>query len=178
MALSATIYKCHLSVSDLNRHHYQDYQHTIALHPSETSERMMVRLLSFALFAAENLEFTRGLSTDEEPDIWQKNLSGEIECWIELGQPDEKRIRKACALADQVIVVNYQQRAADIWWQQTANKLERFNNLRVIQFADDNISELDQICSRNMQLQITIEDGVLWINNGEQNLELHFSDRR
>lgn len=177
MALSATIYKCHISLSDLGRHHYQDYSHTIALHPSETPERMMVRVLAFCLYANDQLEFTRGLSTDDEPDLWQKNLSGDIENWIELGQPDEKRIRKACSQSDQVVLINYQQRAADIWWQQIHHKLARFNNLQVVTLEEGAASQMAALCSRNMQLQVTVEDGIVWINNGEYNIELKISDR-
>ena len=96
MAIKSTIFKAELQISDMDRHYYQTHVLTIARHPSETDERMMVRILAFALNADEALEFTKGISTQDEPDIWRKSLSGEIECWIDLGQPDEKRIRKAC----------------------------------------------------------------------------------
>lgn len=177
MALSATVFKCQLSVSDLNRHHYQDYSLTIAQHPSETEMRMMVRILAFALFAHEQLEFSRGLSNDDEPDLWQKNLTGDIENWIELGQPEEKRIRKASALSDRVVVINYQQNAADIWWQQSRSKLARFKNLQVLSLSENAVEQLASLCSRGMQLQVTIEDGTLWLNNGQENLEVAFSLR-
>ena len=177
MALSATVFKCQLSVSDLNRHHYQDYNLTIAQHPSETEMRRMVRILAFALFAHEQLEFSRGLSNDDEPDLWQKNLTGDIENWIELGQPEEKRIRKASALSDQVVVINYQQNASDIWWQQNSGKLARFKNLQVISLSENAVEQLASLCSRGMQLQVTIEDGTLWVNNGSENLEVEFSQR-
>jgi uncharacterized protein YaeQ len=177
MALSATIFKCQLSVSDLNRHHYQDYSLTLAQHPSETEMRMMVRILAFAIFAHEQLEFSRGLSNDDEPDLWQKNLTGDIENWIELGQPEEKRIRKASALAKQVVVINYQRNAADIWWQQNSAKLTRFKNLQVISLSEAAVEQLASLCSRGMQLQVTIEDGTLWVNNGSDNLEVEFRQR-
>lgn len=104
MALKATIFKAEISISDMDRHYYQEHPLTIAQHPSETNERMMVRLLAFALNADERLEFTKGLSADDEPELWNKNYSDEIELWIELGQPDEKRIRKACGRSRQVII--------------------------------------------------------------------------
>lgn len=178
MALSATIYKVNLSVSDMIRHVYQDFPLTLALHPSETEQRMMMRLLAFALCASEQLEFTKGLSTDDEPDLWQKDLSGHIERWIELGQPDEKRIRKACAQADEVVIVTYQARAADIWWKQIENKLQRFNHLKVISFNTDTVDQIAQLSQRNMQLQITIDEEMIWLNNGETNLELAYYSRR
>ncbi|MGZ3856384.1 MAG: YaeQ family protein, partial [Bacteriovorax sp.] len=93
MALKATIYKAKLSVANLNIHHYQDYNLTIAKHPSETNLRMMYRIVAFALLCQENLEFTKGLSTDSEPDLWKINYDGSVDHWIELGHPDERRIR-------------------------------------------------------------------------------------
>ncbi|MCP3669955.1 MAG: YaeQ family protein, partial [Gammaproteobacteria bacterium] len=104
MALKATIFKTEIQVTDMDRNHYQNYAFTIARHPSETDERMLARLLAFSMHAEESLTFTKGLSTDDEPDLWQKSLSGEIELWIDLGQPDEKRIRRACGRARQVVV--------------------------------------------------------------------------
>ena len=173
MAVKSTIFKVELEVTDMDRNHYQDYQLTIARHPSENDERMMVRLLSFALNAHEFLQFTKGLSTDDEPDIWQKSLSDEIELWIDLGQPDEKRIRKACGRAKKVMIYTYQQGSSRVWWQQYQSKLERFENLSVVNFADDAVRELGLMVKRGMRLQCTIQDGSLWLSNGEQAVEVH-----
>ena len=104
MALSATIYKVELTISDMDRHYYETHKLTVAKHPSETDRRLMVRLLAFALNAHENLEMTKGLSTDEEPDIWQKSLSDELELWITLGMPPEKTLRQSCGKAGQVAI--------------------------------------------------------------------------
>jgi len=173
MAIKSTIFKVELEVTDMDRNHYQDYQLTIARHPSENDERMMVRLLAFALNAHEFLQFTKGLSTDDEPDIWQKSLSDEIELWIDLGQPDEKRIRKACGRAQKVMICTYQQGSSRVWWQQAQQKLERFENLSVVNFADDAVRELGLMAKRAMRLQCTIQDGSLWLSNGEQAVEVH-----
>src|SRR5690242_20631572 len=132
MALNATIYKAELQVSDMDRHYYATHALTLARHPSETEERLMVRLLAFALHADERLEFGKGLSSEDEPDLWRKALSGEIEQWIDLGQPDEQRIRKACGRAREVIVVNYGGRASDVWWEKNAGALARSKNLVVL----------------------------------------------
>jgi len=172
MAIKSTIFKLELEVTDMDRNHYQDYQLTIARHPSENDERMMVRILAFALNAHEFLQFTKGLSSEDEPDIWQKSLSDEIELWIDLGQPDEKRIRKACGRAKQVMIYTYQQGSSTAWWQQYESKLERFSNLRVINFADDVVRELGLMAKRAMRLQCTIQDGSLWLSNGEQAVEV------
>src|SRR6056297_2009370 len=107
MALKATIFKAALNIADMDRHYYGDHQLTLAQHPSETAERLMVRLLAFALNASETLTFTKGISTDDEPDLWQKSLSDDIELWIELGLPNESRLRKACGRAQRVIVYAY-----------------------------------------------------------------------
>ncbi|MCB5161299.1 YaeQ family protein [Marinomonas algarum] len=168
MAIKATVYKASVQVSDMDRHHYQSYELTLALHPSETEERMMVRLAVFALLAdekesGEQLSFTKGISTEDEPDLWQKNYSDEILLWVELGQPDEKRLRKACGRAQQVVVVNYNDKS-DIWWEQTKGKNSRFDNLRVLQFPESQVQALAAICTRSMQLNVTIQDGEMWLS--------------
>ena len=131
MALKATIFKAELQIADMDRNYYHDHTLTIARHPSETDERMMVRLLAFALHADEALAFGQGLSTDDEPDLWLKDLTGAIECWIDVGLPDEKLIRKACGRSRKVFVYPYGGRGADIWWGQSSAKLERQDNLVV-----------------------------------------------
>ena len=119
MATKSTVFKADLQITDLDRGYYQGHSLTLARHPSETDERLMVRLLVFARHAHERLGFSRGLSTPDEPALWQKSLSGEIETWIELGQPDEKRIRKASGQAQQVYIYTYSGNSADLWWEQT-----------------------------------------------------------
>lgn len=168
MALSATIFKVNLQISDMDRHYYAEHLLTLARHPSETDERMMVRLLAFALHADERLHFTKGLCLDEEPDLWQMSLTNEIEVWIDVGLPDERRIRKACNRADKVFLYSYGGRGANLWWQRNAEKLQRFSNLNVLEIPETNCKELTKLVQRNMQLQCTIQDGEIWVNNGEQ----------
>lgn len=172
MALKATIFKADLQIADMDRNYYQSHSFTLARHPSETDERLMVRLLAFALHADEALSFTKGLSTDDEPDIWLRNLSGEIELWIDLGQPDEKRIRRACGRAKQVIVYCYSSRSAAIWWEQNAGKLQRFDNLRVINILNDASKQLAELAQRNMQLQCTIQDGQVWLGDDTKSVQV------
>jgi uncharacterized protein YaeQ len=167
MALKATIYKAEIQIADMDRHYYQDHALTLARHPSETDERMMVRLLAFILNASETLAFSRGLSADDEPDVWQKDLTGAIELWIEVGQPDEKRILKACGRAGKVIVYSYSSNSS-IWWNQISNRVERAKNLTVINLPAHISTALGKLAQRNMQLQCTIQDGQTWITaNGE-----------
>lgn len=172
MAINATIFKAEVQITDLDRHYYADHQLTIARHPSETDSRMMVRLVAFAFHAGEALQFTRGISTEDEPDLWQKSMSGEIELWIELGQPDEKRIRKACGRARKVIVYTYQQRSGEAWWQQMAGKLSRFDNLEVRAIGDDTVAALGALAERAMRLQCTIQDGHLLLGDGSRSVEV------
>ena len=173
MALKATIYKAELQISDMDRHYYQSHSITLACHPSENEEGMMVRLLAFCLHADENLSFTRGLSTENEPELWKKNLQGDIELWIDLGQMDEKRIRKACARADQVVIYTYQQRSARVWWDNIKDKLQRFSNLRVLHLQNDAVTQLAKMAQRNMQIQCTIEDRNVWLTDSEISLEVN-----
>ena len=172
MALKATIFKVQLQISDLDRHYYQTLATTIARHPSESDERMMVRLLAFAWFADPALSFTKGLCADDEPDLWQHSLSGEIERWIELGQPDERRLRKACGRAREVVVVNYGGRAADIWWQQNGDKLARLSNLAVMDIPADQVKALAGLVERSMDLQCTIDGGQAWVASERASVEV------
>jgi uncharacterized protein YaeQ len=175
MAQSATIFKAEVQISDMNRHYYAAHHLTLARHPSETDQRMMLRILVFAIHASDQLAFTRGISSDDEPDIWEKNLSGDIELWIDLGTPDEKRIRKACGLAKEAIVYTYNQRSADIWWQKNMNHLLRRQNLRVIQISDETADALSQLVQRTMQLQMTIQDDDIYLGNTETNIPIKFN---
>jgi uncharacterized protein YaeQ len=172
MALPSTIFKATLQISDIDRHYYGEHQLTLARHPSETDERMMVRLFAFALHADESLNFTKGLCADDEPDLWQKSLTGEIALWIDVGLPDERRVRKACGRAAQVCLYLYGGRAADLWWQRNADKLQRFANLRVVELAEAESKGLADLAQRSMQLQCTIQDGEVWLNCDGRTLSL------
>lgn len=164
MAQNATIYKIELSVSDMDRHYYETHKLTLAKHPSETDERLMVRILAFALNAHEHLEMTKGLSTDDEPDIWQKSLSGEIDVWVALGLPSEKILRQSCSKAAQVRVYPYGGRTADMWWDKVRNGTTRFDNLQVINFPQADSEALANLASRAMKLQVNIQDGDVMVS--------------
>lgn len=164
MAQKATIYKVELSVSNMDRHYYETHKLTVAKHPSETDERLMVRILAFALNAHEHLEMTKGISTDDEPDIWQKSLSGELELWVALGLPSEKVIRQSCGKANEVIVYCYGGRTAEMWWDKIKNSTTRFDNLQVINLTEDDTSALGQQANRAMKLQVNIQDGDVMVS--------------
>lgn len=168
MALKATIFKASLQIADMDRHYYADHQLTIARHPSETDERMMIRLLAFALNASDTLEFTRGLSTDEEPELWEKTLTGDTRLWIKLGLPDEDRIRKACNRADRVIVYTYGGRAVPVWWEKQRKKLTRHQNLTIIDLSPEGTETLAGLAERTMNLQVSIQDGEVSVGNSEK----------
>lgn len=159
MALKATVVKADLQISDMDRHHYASYPLTLAQHPSETDTRLMVRVLAFALFADERLEFGRGLSTEEDPDLWRRDYTGDVELWIDLGQPDESRIRRACGRARDVVVVNYGGRAADLWWEKNASGLARLRNLTVLDLSAADVDALTSLFARGMRLSVMIQDG-------------------
>jgi uncharacterized protein YaeQ len=163
MALKSTIFKAELQIADLERNYYQNHALTVARHPSETDERMMVRVLAFAMYADSALAFGKGLSAEDEPDLWRKDLTGVIELWIEVGLPEEKRIRRACGRASQVVVVTYGGRIADMWWQQNKAALQRQDNLTVINLQAEDSRALAGLAARNMQLQCTLQDGEAWL---------------
>jgi uncharacterized protein YaeQ len=170
MALKATIYKARLSVADMDRPYYGDHQVTLARHPSETDERMLVRLIAFALHADEALVFGKGLSTDDEPDLWRKDLTGAIELWIDVGLPDERRVRKACSRASQVFVYSYGGRGAELWWKQNAQALQRLGNLTVVELRYASAAALAALATRSLDLQFTTQDAHTWITSEAQQL--------
>jgi len=172
MALKSTIYKVELQLADLDRSHFGDYSLTLARHPSETDERMMIRLLAFALNASETLAFGRGLSAEDEADLRDLDATGSIERWIDVGLPDEKAIRRACNRSRHVFVLSYGGRAADIWWQQTAGKVSGQKNLRVLALSPADSQALTALAQRNMRLQCTIQDGVVWLGSDDQHVEM------
>ncbi len=172
MARSSTIFKAELQLADLDRSHFGDYPLTIARHPSETDERMMIRLLAFALYASESLAFGRGLSAEDEADLQDTDLTGSIERWIDVGLPDEKDIRRACNRARHVVVLSYGARAAEVWWQQTAGKVAGQKNLTVLTLSAEEGQALAGLAQRTMRLQCTIQDGIVWLGGDEGHVEL------
>lgn len=173
MALKATIFKAELQVSDLDRSHFATHSLTLARHPSETDERMMVRLLAFALNADETLEFGRGLSAEDEPDLVQRDLTGAIELWIEVGLPDERDVRKASGRSRAVKVYTYGGRSAAMWRGQNEAALLRLANLQVTDIPEEVSGAMAAFAGRNMNLACTIQDGEVWLSHGSDTL--HFA---
>lgn len=168
MATKATIYKALLNIANMDSHYYAEHNLTMAKHPSETDLRLMVRLSAFILNADEDLSFTKGISQEDEPDLWKKSLGGDIELWIELGQPDEKRIKKACGRSEQVIIYTYQEGMAEAWWKSINTSLTRFNNLQVIHL--DFEGDIEALAKRAMNLQANILDAELTLIEDEQSV--------
>ncbi|MEO8808785.1 MAG: YaeQ family protein [Rhodanobacter sp.] len=165
MALSSTIYKVELQVSDMDRHYYATHALTLARHPSETEERLMVRLLAYALYADDRLEFGKGISDEDEPALWRRAYTDEIELWIEVGQPDESRIRRACGRSRQVVVIGYGGNATQLWWNRVGSSLARHRNLTVLDVPEETVAELVDLLQRGMRLQCLIQDGQLQLMN-------------
>lgn len=172
MALKATIFKATLNIADMDRHYYQQHALTLARHPSETDLRMMTRLAVFALNAEERLSFTKGISTDSEPDLWVKDYSDQVDLWIELGQPDEKRLRQACSKAQAVKVYCYSGHSAELWWEQHRAMAQRFSNLSVINLDAAAVEKLSLLARRTMTLHCNIEEQTLNIGDDEQTVEI------
>jgi uncharacterized protein YaeQ len=170
MAIKSTIYKIDLQIADMDRHYYATHNLTLARHPSETDERLMVRLVAFMLFATDTLAFGKGLSDDEEPDLWQKDLTGAIELWIDVGLPDEREVRKACGRAKQVAVVLYGGRIADMWWENNKKALLKQNNLTVINLLDT--QEIADIAARGMEISCTIQDKEMMLGHASGSVEI------
>lgn len=171
MALKPTIYKAQIELADSDRNLYESLPLTVACHPSETLERMAARLIVFCLQAARGLEFTRGLSSVEEPDLWRHADSGEIEQWIEVGQPEPLRLRKACGKAGEVVVYAFG-KSADTWWKLNAEAITALPRIRVWQFDWAEIETLTSLVKRTMQLNVSIVGGVVYVDNGSDSASL------
>ncbi|MBX3624922.1 MAG: YaeQ family protein [Rhizobacter sp.] len=176
MALKATIYKAQIQLADMDRNIYGDHNVTIARHPSETDERMMIRLLAFALNVPADdhhgaLEFAKDLWDTDEPSLWQKDLTGQIVQWIDLGQPDDKRVMKSAPRAERVAVYSYTS-STPIWWNGIATKITRASNVTVWQVPAEQSQQLATLAQRTMQLQVTVQDGTVWVGDGTQSIEI------
>jgi len=176
MAIKATIYKANLQIADMDRNVYVDHAVTIARHPSETDERMMIRLLALALnLPADNhhgaLELAKDLWDVDEPALWHKDLTGEIKHWIDVGQPDEKRLLRASGRADRVSVLSYSA-STPIWWAGIANKVARAGNIEAWQIDVAQSQALAGLAQRTMQLQLSVQDGSCWLGDGQGSIEI------
>jgi uncharacterized protein YaeQ len=178
MALKSTIFRADVSIADIDRSYYRDHVLRVARHPSETDERMMVRILAFALHADDALEFGRGLSAEDEPDLWRRDMTGAIESWIDVGLPDERDVRKACGRSREVHVLAYGGRAADLWWEGARDKLERLAPLQVTEVAAESSRALAGLADRTMQLQVTIQEGHVLVTNGDKSVDVAITQRK
>ncbi|MDP1647055.1 MAG: YaeQ family protein [Rubrivivax sp.] len=177
MAIKATVYKASVQIADMDRSVYADHTLTLARQPSETDERLMVRLLAFALHVPADdhqgaLQVARGMADADEPDLWQKSLTGELLHWIEVGQPDERRLIKACGRAARVTLYVYSQ-AASIWWAGVQPKLARLSNLAVWQLPAEQSQALARLAARSMTLQVTVQEGQVWVGDAHASVEIH-----
>jgi uncharacterized protein YaeQ len=171
MALKATIFKAGLQVSDIDRNYYGQHALTLARHPSETDERMMMRVLAFALNAHEDLEFGKGLSTADEPDLWQRDLTGRILHWIDVGQPEDRRLVRASGRAERVTVYAYGNKA-ELWWKANADRLKRAKNLRVWRVPGDASAAVGNFAERAMQLQCMVQEGQVWFGSAAHTVQI------
>lgn len=171
MAPKATVVKVELQVTDMDRHYYASHNLTLAQHPSETDERLMVRLLAFALYADERLEFGRGLSDEDEPALWRRDYTGEIEQWIEVGQPDESRLRKASGRARAVQLVMFgSSNLTDTWWKRNGAALNKLSSLEVMDLPGDFVTEWGKLIERTMTWSVIIEDGEVQLMSDKAHL--------
>lgn len=176
MAIKATISKANVQLSDIDRGLYADYPVVIARHPSETDERMLIRLLAFALNVPADgdhgpLEFAKDMWDADEPSLWQKDYTGDILHWIEVGQPDEKRLLRMTARVGRVSVYSFSA-STPIWWKNIESKISRARNLTVWQIPSHQSESLASLAQRTMELQVTVQDGAIWVGDGKSSIEV------
>jgi uncharacterized protein YaeQ len=175
MAIGATIYKANLNLSNLNAHHYADYSLTVAKHPSESELRLMCRLIAFLHAAHEDLELTKGISSADEPDLWQRDLTGHIVHWIELGLPEEKRIRQASGKAEQVSIYTYHDNKADIWLEKNRSHLSANKKVKVFHINVEGDTSLEQLLVKTMNLSCIIEEDQLHLSDADHHLTVQIT---
>ncbi len=176
MSLKATIYKAQLQIADMDRNVYADHNVTIARHPSETDERMMIRLLAFALNVpaddkAGNLEFAKDLWDVDEPALWHKDYTEAVRHWIDVGQPDDKRLMRAASRAGHVSVYGFSS-STNVWWKNIETKLTRASNLTVWQIEAAQSQSLAKLAQRGMQLNVSVQDGAVWMSTNVDSIEI------
>jgi uncharacterized protein YaeQ len=180
MALKSTIFKANLAVADIDHNYYADHALTLARHPSENDERMMVRLIALALNAYKLqsvcdgdgvLGFGAGLSNPDDPDVSLRDFTGRTRVWIEVGQPEEKPLQKACGKADEVLLYCFSH-AAGIWWKGIENKLVRLQNLAVWRIPSETSQAVAALAQRSMQLQATIQENTLMLGDGKNSIDI------
>jgi uncharacterized protein YaeQ len=180
LALKSTIFKASLAIADIDHGYYADHTLTLARHPSETDERMMIRLAALALNAHRvqtecggdaTLAFGAGLSNPEDPDVAMRDFTGRIRLWIEVGQPEDKPLAKACGKADQVHVYCFHH-AAEVWWRGIEGKLSRLQNLSVFRVPAIESQALAALAQRSMQLQATVQEGALMLGDGTRSVQI------
>jgi uncharacterized protein YaeQ len=176
MSLKATIYKAQLQIADMDRSVYADHSATIARHPSETDERMMIRLLAFALHVPANddkghLVFAKDLWDIDEPALWHKDYTEAVQHWIDVGQPDDKRLMRAASRSEKVTVLGFAS-STDVWWKGIQSKLTRASNLAVWQIPAEQSQALAKLAQRSMQLQVSVQDGAIWMSTDSNAIEI------
>ncbi len=174
MALKSSVHKLRMNVSNLNIHHYEEYSLTVAKHPSENNLRMVIRILAFAFYAQEDIQFTKGLSSDSEPDIWKINFDGSIAHWIELGIPEEKRLRQSCSKAQKVSLFTYHGKQAEQWFQSMSDHIQRFDHLNIIHFMFDDPEFLASFGDKSMDFEVSIEDNEIWLSSQNDRTLIHY----
>lgn len=170
MALGATVHRAEIELADIDRGVYGSHTLTLARHPSETEERLMLRLLAWAMYADPELEFGRGLSTEEDPDLWLRRPDGTVALWIEIGLPEEKRLRRAGGRADDVVVLASGGRATGPWWTRHGGSLSRMERLRILEIPQEQSRALAGMCSRGMRLHCTIQEGQVLVGDATRSV--------
>ena len=170
MAQPSTIYRAGIQLSDIDRGLYESLQITVARHPSETEERLLARILAYALYYEPELTFTKGVGAGDEPDLWSKGPDGRVRCWIEVGLPDAERLVKASRHSEQVVLCAFGS-ALTVWEKQNLPKLAGISNLTVISLDQAFLKRLSERLQRTISWSLTVTEGSLYLAIDGETLE-------
>lgn len=176
MAIGATIFKVNLNLSNLNSHYYDDFNLTIAKHPSENDERMMYRIIAFLFCAHQDLELTKGLSSTEEPDLWQRDITGRIIHWIELGLPDERRIKQACGKSDNVTIFTYHENKTQEWITKISASFKNNDKVKIYHINTLKGPQIESLIKKSMRLSALIEENILYLSDDDDRIGIEFKE--
>lgn len=169
MALGATIYNFDVELSDTDRNVYETLALRVAQHPSESEEYLVARVLAYLLEFTEGIEFSRGISTPDEPAIAVRDLTGAIKTWIDVGTPDAGRLHKAAKLAARVAV--YTHKDPTQFLKQLAGKtIHNVDALELFAIDRDLVTALVARLERRVAFSLSVSDRELYLSIGDDQL--------
>jgi uncharacterized protein YaeQ len=170
MARGASIHRAQIELSHVDRGVYETLQLTVARHPSETLDRMVMRILAFGLRYAEDLAFGRGVSATDEPDLWRREGDGRVIEWIDVGRPDAKRLIQASRKSTRCQLFVFGDRGRR-WRKAQLETMKAPANLGVAYIDDGFVASLAATADRQIAWAMTVFESAIYLTTGDTSFE-------